>query len=396
MAYIEKDLDKMKKQYSNYIGIYLFSYFCIGALFPLLPQYLQTIGFDGIQIGTITASSMAVGIVAAPFWAMIYEKRNSNRQLLYILYGLALVLVFLLSFIKSYALFLVIYVIAFSFESPIRPLNDTMTLNSGHMFGKVRQWGSAGFALGVFLAGIIAENLGLISIFAMYSISMLIGLLFLISLKSSSMEQYADDNEKITSGNFKTLLHNKKYIALVLVAFFMNGTAIAHNTYFGFLFMESGGTIAGIGIAFLLMVGSEMPMMGLAETIEKKMPMERLLLIAMILSTVRFLWYSTTPAPALLIGTFFLQGIVNGLFLVKIVTYISRTVDKGIMGSAITLYTAISSNTSAILCLFVGGVLLEKFSGASVYLFYGLFNLVGVILYIGFGLYKRSNQSNWR
>ena len=36
---------------------------------------------------------------------------------------------------------------------------------------------------------------------------------------------------------------------------------MANNTYFSFLYIEGGGTIAGVGIVMLLMVGSEAPFM---------------------------------------------------------------------------------------------------------------------------------------
>jgi len=391
----------MKKQYAGFVGLYMFSYFCIGALFPLLAQYLRSIGFDGLQIGTITASSTAIGIIGSPLWGAVYEKRNGSRKLLYILYASALVLVLSLCAVRDYWLFLAIYAAAFFFESPVRPLNDAITLSSGHGFGKVRLWGSVGFALGVFLAGIIAQRVGLIAIFPLYSISLLIGLLFLIYVRpTASGRRHAQADmaeytlaDKAPPGNFRLLLSNRKYVALIASAFFINGTMIAHNTYFGFLYLEDGGSIAGIGIAFLLMVGSEIPFMGLADRISRRIPTEKLIMIVMAVSTARFLWYGTSPSPQLLLATFFVQGLVNGIFLIKIIKYIARTVDKTVISSAITLYTAFSSNAGAILCLFAGGLLVEHSGGAAVYLFYGTLNLAGLLLYIGFGLHRRRDIS---
>lgn len=378
----------MRKQYVNFIGIYIFSFFAIGALFPLLGQYLASLGFDGVQIGIICSSSTAIGIVASPLLGSFYEKRNSSKKVLYALYGLALTLVLMLMFAKNFTPFLVIFILAFFFEGPIRPLNDAMTLNSGHTFGKVRKWGSVGFALGVFIAGILSEKIGLTVIFPMYSAALLATMVFIKSINLKTFDNYASESKPIKSGNFKILLKNKKYMALIWSAFFIHGTMIAHNTYFGFLFIQVGGTFSGIGLALLLMVGSEVPMMAWSEKLTKIISMEKLILITMFISSARFLWYSTAPSPELLTWTFFTQGIANGILLVMFVKYLSKTVDKSMISSAITLYAAISSNASAILCLFFGGVILKNFSGASVYLFYGLFNLAGICIYMGSGLYK--------
>jgi PPP family 3-phenylpropionic acid transporter len=380
----------LNKLYLKYIGVYIFSYFSIGVLFPLLGQYLNQIGFSGTQIGTITASATAVGILSSPFWGSVYEGKNNSRKLLSFLYIAAATLVTTLSFISNYWVFIVIYVFAFFFESPIRPLNDAMTINSGQAFGKIRKWGSIGFGSGVFLAGIIAEQIGLVSIFVVYGISILLSMAFVFSIGKTEeeMKHFEKKREKLQAGSIKSLLHNKKYIAILASAFFINGTIWAHNTYFGFLFIEGGGTIAGIGVALLLMVFSEFPVMAFSDKITTKISIEKLILFAMILSTARYLWYGTGPDHTLLTITFFTQGFVNGLTLISMMKYVVKCVDPKNINSAVTLYTSISSNASAIFCLFIGGVLMDNYGAASVYLFFGGMNLVGILVYFLTGSYK--------
>ena len=114
--------------------------------------------------------------------------------------------------------------------------------------------------------------------------------------------------------------------------------------------------------------------------------MEKMILISMIISASRYLWYSTGPAPEFLLGTFFLQGMVNGIVLVEFVRYISKLVDPAMIGMAMTLYQAVSSNGSSILCQLIGGTILEYYSGIQVYLFFSIYNMIGIVLYTGFGL----------
>ena len=98
------------------------------------------------------------------------------------------------------------------------------------------------------------------------------------------------------------------------------------NTYYGFLFRDGGGTVAGIGLVFLLMVGSEAPFMGLAPKLALKFTQEKLIAIAILISALRFGWYATGPSYQWLIATFFLQGAVNGIILVEYMKYISSVV----------------------------------------------------------------------
>lgn len=181
-------------------------------------------------------------------------------------------------------------------------------------------------------------------------------------------------------------------MALMLSAFFICGTNVAHNTYFGFLYKEVGGSIAGIGIALLLMCLSEAPFMAWVDRLSKKFTLERLILITMIMSAMRFFWFSTGPSPELLIGTFFLQGIINGIVIVDLIQYVAKLVDPIMIGMAMTLYQSLSANCSTILCQLIGGSILDHFGGAKVYLFFGIYNTIGVILYVAFGLYKSGEK----
>ena len=155
-----------------------------------------------------------------------------------------------------------------------------------------------------------------------------------------------------------------------------------------FLYVAGGGLLAGIGIAFLLMVGSEAAFMAWSEKLANKFTLEKTILISMIISVFRYLLYSTVPSNEVLLFTFFLQGMVNGIVLVEFVRYISKLVEKRLLGMAVSVYYCISCNVSTIICQLLGGIILDKYHVGGVYLFFALYNLTGVILYILWGLHK--------
>ena len=401
----------MQKGYYNYVGIYTSSFMAIGMLFPLLGQYLSSIGFTGVQIGVITATATAIGIGASPFWGCRYHNsKNSKRIVLFLCTFVMLVVVGLL-FIKEYVLFLIIYALFTFFQAPIMPLSDAMTLEARMPFGAVKKWGAIGFALGVFIAGQIAYLTGLVIIFPLCAFGFFItGLIVWLMMRRKKSKEtngtLADTKEMFTdtvndkldcdfgseikekTEGFGVLFSNKRFMALLFSAFFICGTNIANNNYFGFLYTGVGGSVAGIGIAFLLMCGSEAPFMAWTERISSKFTQERMILISMIISALRYFWYSTRPSPELLIGTFFLQGMVNGIILIEFVKYIAKLVEPAMIGMAMTLYQAISSNCSTIICQLIGGAILDSYSGVEVYLFFGIYNVIGIILYVGFGLHQ--------
>lgn len=406
----------MKRGYYNFVGIYIFIYGALGMLLPLLGPYLFRIGMTGFQVGTITSAATCVSILANPFWGARYQHSSHKKQLVLFLCIASLFLGLSLVFLKQYVVFLAVYALLFFFHTPVMPLFDAMILERKYPFGAIRKYGALGFAGGVFVAGQVAEAMGLESIFVLYGIGYSIAIVMQIiiirqghnqkkSVVMSEMlrtEKIADDiipngkkaDEKQESPviGYTKLLKNKKLMALIFSGFFIYGPSIAHNTYFGFLYKEVGGSVAGIGIAFLLMAGSEAPMMGFVHRLSAKFTMERMLLFSMFLSAARFFWYGTAPSPTMLMATFFIQGIVNGIFLVEFVHYITKLVDPVVIGMSMTLYQAISSNSSTILCQLMGGVLLDWLGSAAVYTFFGAYNVVGIILFISFGLHRGTDK----
>lgn len=407
----------MKKGYYHFVGIYLSIYGALGMMLPLLGPYLKSIGMTGVQVGTITSSATIVSIIANPFWGARYHHSHNKKRMVLMLCIAAMLLGFTLSRIDQYWLFLAAYAVLFFFHTPVTPLFDALTLERQYPFGAIRKYGALGFASGVFIAGQVAERMGLPVIFSLFILGYLVGILLLILVirqanqdkrqkaqldhleqlgqldQLDQLEQPKWDEKSVrkkSEGNYLSLLKNKKVVALLISGFFMYGPSLAHNTYFGFLYQEVGGSVAGIGLAFLLMAGSEAPIMAYVHKFSEKFTLERILLISMILSSLRFFWYGTSPSPALLMGTFFLQGIINGIFLIEFVHYITKQVEPALIGMTMTLYQAISSNMSTILCQFAGGILLDYLGSAAVYTFFGAFNLIGILCYLGFGLHKRT------
>lgn len=385
----------MEKRYYSFVGIYTFTYAAIGMLLPLLGQHLASIGFTGVQIGIVTASATAIGIGASPFWGYrSHHSKDSTRVLLFLCIITTLIIVGLI-FIKQYVIFLLAYAAFSFFQTPIMPLTDAMTLENRIPFGAVRKWGALGFAAGVFLAGQLADATSLIIIFPLCAFGYTAAWIIIMRLRRSRKTELikpanSKDLVKPHRGDYMILFRNKKLMALLFSAFFICGTNVANNTYFGFLYKDVGGSIAGIGLAFLLMCGAEAPFMAWTERLEKIFTMEKMVLFSMIISSLRYLWYSTGPAPELLIGTFFLQGLVNGIVLIELVRYVAKLVEPAMIGMAMTLYQAIASNCSSILCQLIGGAILDQYSGIQVYLFFSIYNFIGILLYIGFRLYKCS------
>ena len=375
--------------------LYFFIFSAMGVMNPLISQYLNSIGFSGTQIGTITSVSTAVAIGASTFWGHKYANSRDGRKVICFLCVAAACMGVLNSFVTGFVMFVFTYGLMFFFQGPINGSSDSMVLENDEEYAGIRLWGAVGFALAVFLGGRIGEQFGLQNIFYIYAAAYIVGGFIILSIQAKphmelKKEESTDTDDKVS---FSELLTDKKAVQLILCGIFICGSNVANNTYFSFLYLDGGGSVSGVGASFLLMVGCEAPFMALAPWLSKKISREKAIVLAAFISAARFAWYATVPAHEFLMGTFFLQGIVNGIILVEYVKYVSAVVRPRLIGIAVAAYYAISSHIGTIICNFFGGIAMDYFGSGGVYALFSILNLIGVFLYLIFGLHKKSKKS---
>ena len=374
--------------------LYFFIFSAMGVMNPLISQYLNSIGFSGTQIGTVTSVSTAVAIFASTFWGEKYANSKDGRKVIIFLCIAAGLVGILNSFVTAFVVFVLTYGLMFFFQGPINGASDSMVIENGVEFASVRLWGAIGYALAVFAGGRIGDYFGLGNIFYIYAAAYLIGALILtrVAVKPHGQNEKQVQNHEKEKVGYLDLLADKRAVQLIFCGIFICGSNVANNTYFSFLFLDGGGTMSGVGTTFLLMVGCEAPFMALAPWLSRKITREKAVLFAAVLQALRYLWYATGPSSTMLMGTFFLQGIVNGILLVEFVKYISSVVQPRLIGIAVAAYYAISSHIGTIICNFFGGIAMDHFGSTGVYALFGTLNAIGVILFVLFGLHKNEKS----
>ncbi len=369
--------------------LYFLIYCPLGVLCPLIGQYLSSIGFSGTQVGTVTSLGTAAAVLGGMFWGKVYANASHKKRIIAIMFaGAALMSVAGLS-TKAFIIYAAIYSVMYFFQGPVHGLCDSLVMESDNSFAVIRSAGALGYALAVYVTGQYAETHGLGIIFYVYSAAFILAAFVVMGVKEP--QHYSSLEKKIKASE---LFKNKKYVKLLLCAFFLMGTNVGNSTYFGYLFREGGGSLGGIGLAFLLMAGSEAPFMFLIPAFNKKVSSEKLLLFAIGVCTFRFAFYATGPSWQLLLGTFFLQGISNGIILVELVRYFSRVVEPRLASIAVSTFYAVGNNLSTIVCTFIGGIMLDAFSARGVYFFFAVWNMIALIMYIVMGLYKEENRAS--
>lgn len=360
-------------------GFFLFTFFAFGSLFPLLGVYFkEEAGLTGTEIGTLMSISPVVMIFAQPVWGMITDYTRKPKHVLAVsLFFTALAGYGVLLF-QSYGWLIIILIVLALFQSGIVPISDSILLNyvnqTGRQYGNYRLFGAIGFAVAVFIMGKLSEVSGTWVIFYSFALSLLICLILVKQMPKESQMLKVD----LRSG-LSTLMKMPRYVLFLVTTFLIFGPIFANNFYFGFYIQGIGGTLSAVGIAFLLAAGSEAPFMKLAGMALKKFGVIPIMIFAAAISAMRWLFYFFEPSITIVLMTTIVQGFSVGLFIPAAMEYIRETTPHDIRATAVSLYTAVGNGLGSWFCTFIGGIIFDKYSIFTTYLFFGLLSFGGII-----------------
>ncbi|MED1953010.1 MFS transporter [Brevibacillus centrosporus] len=383
-------------RYVSFCALYLFIYYGFGAFSPLITQYYKSIHLTGTQIGMISAVAPVVSIVAQPMWGMICDRFQIRKAVLLGTLLASGLVGLLFTAVSTYAFVFLLYILLSFFQSAIIPVSDSLTLNytKKHQlqFGDIRMWGAVGFALAAFVTGLFVERWGPSVLFISYCLALITAFLFLMRLPGEVTE-----SSRFTVSIFKgmkQLLRIPRFLLFLLASFCMFGAVNANNIWFSLYYQEIGGTVAGVGLAFLLFAGSEAPFMKLAGYFVRRWGIETTLLGAATFSAIRWFWYSSAPSTTAVLLIFFIQGVSVGFYLATAAQFVRENTPASLQVTALAVFFSVGSGLGTMLCNLLAGWIKDEFSALAIYLFFGVVTTIGILplLVIRFGPWKRVEQ----
>lgn len=361
-------------------GFYLLSFFGLGSLFPLLGVYFkEEVGLGGTEIGTLMSIGPVVMIFAQPLWGIVTDYIRRPRSVLVFSLVLTAVFGYSIYLLESY-IWLIALLIVFSFmQSALVPVSDSILLNyvqkENKQYGNYRLFGAIGFAIAVYMAGRLAEAFGTRVIFYMFTAVLILCVLFVLKMPKENQSLKTDLKKGIDQ-----LIKMPSFLVFLSATFLVFGPIFANNFYFGFYIQETGGTLAGVGLAFLLAAGSEAPFMKFAGFTIKKWGMMHIMIFAAAISAVRWTFYFFEPSFPVVLMTTVVQGFSVGLFIPAAMDYVRTYTPIEVRVTAVSLYTAVGNGLGSWFCTFVGGVIFDKFNIFYTYLFFGALSFIGLFM----------------
>jgi PPP family 3-phenylpropionic acid transporter len=364
------------------IGFQYFLYFCVlGTFLPYFNLYCYQIGFNGYQIGALSAVRSVMMVIFSLAWGLLADRLQRRRRI-FIFCSMASALIWsLYIFTDEFWPMLAITVGYIAFYAPIISFLEAFTMDQlayrKESYGRIRVWGSISFILVVITMGPVIDR---------YPIQLIVFIILTASLMQAAgsfwMPRAAASGEPFMVPAVGGLL-KRRVIFLLASGFLM---LVSHGAYYGFfsIHLENlGYSRTFIGITWAVASFSEIWVMVKSETLFRRYQPEKILIFAFAVATVRWILLYVAQSPVLIVATQILHAVTYGAFHMASILTIDRLapVQAKTIGQAVN--NAVQYGLGLMAGFFLNGFLYERIGSAALFLTSAGIAAVGGLLYAG-------------
>lgn len=365
-------LKKYKNSYLSYFLMYNFYYLSWAVFSALISVYLLDLGFKASEVSLVVSTSFLTSMLVQPFIGMVSDRYDVKKVnfILFILAGLG-GLYFMN--VKTLIPVTIGYSFVLMLINGTNPVMEKMASSSPYPYGKIRIWGTIGYAFGSWLAGLIYDFISPQAIFICFIITMTLCIVGLLGVTSHDLETKQESKEKDHA-----LIHNHQYLYYLLIASLFQGLTNMANTYIPSMFHHAGLAVGVVSTILSFAVLCEAPIVLFSGKFMDKIANKRLLYIAYSMIIIQFVCYAiNVPMPLQVVITLLTKHPSGMLFIMINLKVVSTLVDAKHQITALALVQTLR-NLSSIIFQNIAGMILDISS------YQVLFILSTVILIIGF------------
>jgi hypothetical protein len=279
---------------------------------------------------------------------------------------------------------LIAILVAFTiFRSPSTALMDVLALDatsrSERSFGQLRAWGTAGYTVATFGAGVMLRDYGTRVI--VYTTSALLALTTLFTLALPSV---APPRRVALLPALRVLVRRRRFVLFLLTAALHQLGLGAYDSLFpAYLTHLSDATVAGFSIA--LGATAEVLFMTFGRRWISRHGAGRVLMVAYAVSSVRWFLLATLRSPAALVAIQLLHAFTFGAFYLAAVALVDDESPSELRASAQGIFSALTWGFASSVGLAISGVVSRHGGMPAVFATACVFSLASTIVAAALG-----------
>lgn len=363
------------------------AYFLMFSHLAVYVQYLQlhlrSLGYDNAEVGLLMGLLQVSGVAGALLMGAIVDRRPVTRTLLAIAIAGSAALLVVLGFAGGLAAAVPITVmmgVLFRSEIPLLDTHVSLVLSeTGHDYGRLRVWGTIGFvavSLVFQFTGYPRPDIegSIVVTFLAVAATYLVAVVFLPRARVGESAR-----ERGRGGRLPPAFW------LVVAIVFLGNTGFSAHTAFFSLYVQDvlpGFLVSG---AWAIGAAAEIPVMLFGGTAIRRVGVRVLLVVATAATAVRLLVYAFAPQTAPVLASQLLHALTFGALHVAGMGFVTRAVEPGVRGRAVSLYNALGFGMPGLLGGVLGGQILEHLGFAALFRVFALAPATGALIGIVFG-----------
>lgn len=368
-------LERYKNSYLCYFLMYNFYYLSWAIFSALISIYLLDKGFKASEVSLVVSTSFLTSMIFQPVIGM-FSDRYDVKKVNFVLFTLAGIGGLAFMFASSLITITIGYSFVLTLINGTNPVMEKIASSSPYQYGKIRIWGTIGYAIGSWLAGMIYQLISPSAIFICFIITMILCIIGLLGTKTPS--ELGQNNEEKTKTS--TLFHNHKYLYYLIIAAIFQGITNMANTYIPAMFQNDGLKVSLVSTILSFAVLCEAPLVLFSHKFMDKLTNKRLLIIAYSMITIQFLCYALNVwLPLKVIITLITKHPSGMLFIMINLKIVSTLVPKEHQITALAFVQTLR-NLSSIIFQNIAGQILDISS------YQILFALSLIVIVVGFVL----------
>lgn len=336
------------------------------------------------MISILGAMPMGLTLLAAPVWAGIADYFGLHRKILPLIMLLSIPFMISIAVFNAFWALLLVVIFYGICSSPIMSLADNSVLSSlgsrRSRYGYLRLWGSVGWGVAGWLAGVLMERMGPTVAFAAFVVLMILGGWVALKMPEPEFEKGISYWTSL-----RAVIRDSRWIGFLLGTFLV-GTAFMFISNYFLIYLKDLGAPGGLqGLMVASSVVLEIPFFIFSAVLIKKVSARGLILFSFVVLIIRLILSSLIKDPYWGVAVNMLHGPFFSTFWPGAVNYARDIAPRGLGASAQALFAASLWGMGGVVGALLGGVLFEQFSPAVMFQVGAVLTLAGLILFAWLG-----------
>jgi len=196
-------------------------------------------GYSASQVSLVVSASFFSSMIVQPLMGILNDKIGIKKVTIYSFLLINIAAIFFMQ-ANNLLLLTVWYSAVLMLVNGVNPVMDVLAARSPYTYGKIRIWGTFGYAMGSQLAGLIYKFISPQAIFIVFIGMMCVSILGVFGIDPKHNQGSKKATQTKNGSSIGQIFKNKTYLFYLLIVALYSGVGNTGHTYIPSMLEHSG------------------------------------------------------------------------------------------------------------------------------------------------------------